>query len=136
MRMEPSRELLPGTLKGMRILVVEDSWHIAQALKSLLESLGCDVAGPVASTADAERLLAADILDAAVVDINLKGEKAYGLIESLGQRGIKVIVATGYAAPQIATTNVVAILPKPFKPGALLSVLQEIKKKPDSVEDA
>ena len=131
MRMEPSRELLPGTLKGMRILVVEDSWHVAQALKSLLENLGCDVAGPVASTADAERLLAAGGLDAAVVDINLKGEKAYGLIESLGQRGIKVIVATGYAAPQISTTNVAAILPKPFKSGALLSVLQEIKKKPE-----
>ena len=38
----------------MRILVVEDSWHIGIALKSLLRSLGADVAGPVATVAEAE----------------------------------------------------------------------------------
>ena len=37
-------------LTGVRILVVEDSWHIGIALESLLRALGADVAGPVATT--------------------------------------------------------------------------------------
>ena len=42
-------------LSGQRILVVEDSWHLGVALKSLLRSVGAEVAGPVATCAEAER---------------------------------------------------------------------------------
>jgi len=44
-------------LKGVRILVVEDSWLLGINLKSLLRALGADVLGPVATTSDAERLI-------------------------------------------------------------------------------
>ena len=40
-------------LRGVHVLVVEDTWHVAKALKTLLESLGMHVAGPAATTADA-----------------------------------------------------------------------------------
>src|SRR5262249_41020165 len=55
-------------LKGLRVLVVEDSWHVANALKSLLEELGVEVAGPAATLQDAERLLETRAPQVAVVD--------------------------------------------------------------------
>jgi CheY-like chemotaxis protein len=112
-------------LKGLRVLVVEDSWHVANALKSLLVELGIDVAGPAASLRDAERLLEAREPQVAVVDINLKGEMAYGLIDTLHSRGVRVVVISGYAVPQVAQSKVAAVLQKPFSAKSLLAVLRE-----------
>jgi len=112
-------------LKGLRVLVVEDSWHVANALKSLLEELGIDVAGPAPSLQDAERLLEAREPQVAIVDINLKGEMAYGLIDTLHSRGIRVVVISGYAVPQVAQSKVAAVLQKPFSAKSLLAVLRE-----------
>jgi DNA-binding response OmpR family regulator len=67
----------------MRILLVEDSCQVGVALKDLLQMFGADVAGPVATTAEAERLIS-HAPDVALVDVNLRGgEQAYGLIDEL-----------------------------------------------------
>jgi CheY-like chemotaxis protein len=112
-------------LKGLCVLVVEDSWHVANALKSLLEELGVDVAGPAASLQEAEHLLEAREPQVAIVDINLKGEMAYGLIDTLYSRGIRIVVISGYAVPQVAQSKVAAVLQKPFSARSLLAVLRE-----------
>ena len=53
-------------------------------LKELLEARGAIVVGPVATCADAHRLLSESIPDVALVDINLRrGELSYDLIERL-----------------------------------------------------
>jgi DNA-binding response OmpR family regulator len=59
-------------LSGQHILVVEDSWHLGVALKSLLRSVGAEVIGPVATSAEAERLIAEQVPDVAIVDFNLR----------------------------------------------------------------
>jgi len=72
-------------LSGLRILVVEDSWHVAKAMTTLLKVLGADPAGPVATTAEAERLISERHPDLALVDVNLRnGELAYDLITLSG----------------------------------------------------
>src|SRR5262245_27856676 len=87
-----------ASLKGLRILVVEDSWNVGMALKSLLRAWGADVAGPVATTAEAERLLLEYTPDVAIVDIHLRGgELAYGLIDRLHDQRISVVVISGYS---------------------------------------
>jgi hypothetical protein len=40
-------------LKGVRVLIVEDAWQVAKALKSTLEQMGMHVLGPAATTAQA-----------------------------------------------------------------------------------
>src|SRR5437867_2201777 len=75
-------------LRGVRILLVEDSWHVAIAMKRLAESLGMVVIGPVATVAEAEQLLLSCAPDIAVVDINLRGDKAYGLIDRLHTQAV------------------------------------------------
>ena len=112
-------------LQDLRVLVVEDSWHVANALKALLEELGVNVSGPAATPDEAERLLAARTPDVAIVDINLKGEMAYGLIDRLHERGVRVVVISGYAVPQVARAKVAAVLQKPFSAKSLLAILRQ-----------
>jgi CheY-like chemotaxis protein len=112
-------------LRDLQVLVVEDSWHVASALKALLVELGVKVSGPAATLDEADRLLAARAPDVAIVDINLKGEMAYGLIDRLNARGTKVVVISGYAVPQVAQSKVAAVLQKPFSARSLLAVLRQ-----------
>ena len=44
-------------LTGLKILLVEDSRDVGEAVKEHLELLGAMVAGPATTTAEAERLL-------------------------------------------------------------------------------
>jgi CheY-like chemotaxis protein len=63
--------------------------------------------------------------DLAVVDINLKGEFAYGVIDRLHDQGTRVVVLTGYAVlAQQLTKKVRAVLQKPFNASELLAALR------------
>ena len=117
---KPSR----ADLKGVRVLVVEDHWHVANALRSFLETEGMKVSGPVATTADAQRLATEQKPDLAVVDIHLKLETAYVLIHQLDDLGVRVVVLSGYAVLPELTKKVVAVLQKPFNPPELLGALR------------
>jgi len=112
-----------SSLKGVRVLVVEDTWHVAKALKSALEQVGMDVSGPAATTAAARRLIAEHIPSVAVVDVNLKREMACNLIEELHDQGVSVVVVSGYAVPPVSADKAAAILQKPFSATELLTAL-------------
>lgn len=116
-------------LRGVHVLIVEDTWHVAKALKAVLEHLGMHVAGPAATTADAKRLVAASKPAVAVVDMNLKRELACGLIEDLHDQGVGVVVVSGYAAPPAPAGKVEAILQKPFSELELVTALQAVVAK-------
>jgi CheY-like chemotaxis protein len=112
-------------LHGLRVLVVEDSWQVSAALKRLLEAWGADVAGPVATVADAARLVSERTPDVALVDINLRGgELAYDLIDQLHDQGIRIVVVTGYADVSIDEKKVAAVLQKPVSVPRLLQSLR------------
>jgi DNA-binding response OmpR family regulator len=114
-------------LKGARILLVEDSWHVGNAIKRLLRALGADVAGPAATIADAERLIAEGKPDVAIVDINLRdGEQANPLLDRLQEERIPVIVITGYTEVSLQPGKVEAILQKPVREEQFLAVLRPI----------
>ena len=115
-------------LKGVRVLVVEDTWPVGKALKSALEGIGMLVAGPVATVADAERLLAEQTPDLAVVDINLKGEFSYGLIDQLHGQGVRVVVLTGYTMLPKSIEKAAAVLQKPLAGREILETLRQVMK--------
>ncbi len=114
----------PGDLRGVRVLIVEDQWHIATALKSLLELEAMEVCGPVGRIADAHRLAQEHMPKLAIVDINLKGELAYSLIDALHDRGIRIVVISGYAELSRLSNKVTAALQKPFHGPELLETLR------------
>ena len=81
-----------SNLQGLRVLVVEDGWQVADALKLSLERMGMVVAGPAATAREAQCLATECPPDLAVVDVNLKGEMAYELMDWLHDRSIRVVV--------------------------------------------
>jgi DNA-binding response OmpR family regulator len=114
-------------LKGAHILLVEDSWHVGNAIKRLLRALGADVAGPAASISDADRLVAERTPDVAIVDINLRGgERANDLIDRLHEQSIPVVIITGYTAVSLPSGQAEAILQKPVSVENFLAVLRPI----------
>ena len=115
-----------STLKAVRVLVVEDSWQVASTMKSALEELGMVVAKPAATLAAANRLIANHIFDLAVVDINLKGEMSYDLIVRLSDRGVRVVVVSGYVTPEESIPSAAAVLQKPLSTVQLIATLRQV----------
>ena len=92
----------------------------------LLESQRASVDGPVATTADAMRLISNSTPDVAIVDINLRdGELSYELIDRLQGRGIRVVVLTGYANVSLQGRKVAVILQKPVRDEVLIATLRK-----------
>ena len=119
-----------STLKGVRVLVVEDSWQVASTMKSALEEVGMVVAKPAATLTAAKRLIANHTFDLAVVDINLKGEMSYDLIVRLRDRGVRVVVVSGYAAPGESIPDAAAVLQKPLSTVELVATLRQVMHAP------
>ena len=115
-----------STLKGVRVLVVEDSWQVASTMKSALEEVGMVVAKPAATLAAAKPLIANHIFDVAVVDINLKGEMSYDLIVRLSDRGVRVVVVSGYVTPGASIPSAAAVLQKPLSTVELIATLRQV----------
>lgn len=84
-------------LAGYRLLVVEDEYLIAREVAQALRRAGAFVIGPAPTVAAALDLLASEgAPDAALLDINLRGEMAYPVADALAGRGVPVVFATGY----------------------------------------
>jgi DNA-binding NtrC family response regulator len=123
-----------STLNGLRVLLVEDSWHVGIALRNLLQALGADVAGPAATSAEAERLISDPPQDAALVDFNLRGgERPHALVDRLHHLGVRVIIISGYAVVPVAPGKVAAILQKPICQTKLLESLRPAAAQKETV---
>ena len=84
-------------LAGRKVLVVEDEYLIADDLAAMLQEAGAEVIGPAASLPHAVRLTEhQQSLDAAVLDINLRGVEVFPLANELKSAGIPIIFLTGY----------------------------------------
>ncbi|MCH9809358.1 MAG: response regulator [Alphaproteobacteria bacterium] len=112
------------------MLLVEDSWHLAQAQKSVLEGAGIDVIGPASTLEGARDFLAKCEPDLALVDLNIHGEMAYDLIETMLDRGVRVIVVTGYEILPDLENSVDAILRKPIRASQLLDTIYRVANEP------
>lgn len=83
------------------VLVIEDQFFVAMSVADAIEESGGRPLGPAASVADALRILDHERVDLALVDINLEGELSYPAIDALRERGVNVILMTGYDSPSI-----------------------------------
>lgn len=113
-------------LQGLRVLVVEDEVMVADETAEELRKAGVKVLGPATRLEQAEGLVNGhEPIDAAVLDINLRGQMVYGLADKLISRGVWVVFATGY--DRFVLPERFADLPrceKPVKPADLLRALQ------------
>lgn len=83
------------TLAGQLILILEDEPIVGLALEDMIEDAG----GRSVSAERIEQaleLVAAEPLDAAILDINVHGKQSYPVAAALAARGVTYIFATGY----------------------------------------
>jgi CheY-like chemotaxis protein len=89
-------------LAGLTILVVEDEFLIAHEIASALLENGVEVVGPVGSVEAALELIeGGPALDAAVLDVDLMGNKVFPVADSLADRRTPFLFSTGYDADVI-----------------------------------
>lgn len=78
------------------MLVVEDDTLTSQALCVALRELGATIIGPARDVAAALALIeTSGAIDAALLDVNLGGERVYPVAEALVRREVPFIFATG-----------------------------------------
>jgi CheY-like chemotaxis protein len=116
------------SLNHCRILVVEDEYFIADDMAKALEKLGAEVVGPAS---DQERALAflssSERIDAAVLDINLRGSTAFPIADILMEQGVPFVFATGYAPASVPLAYArILRWEKPFNPGDLARALPQL----------
>lgn len=107
------------------MLVVEDEYLIADELVKELRGSGAEVIGPVPTLDRAIALATMERgIDAAVLDINLRGQLVYPLVDVLSARGLLIVFATGYDAGVIPAEYAgFARCEKPVTAGAITEAL-------------
>lgn len=107
---------------------MEDEFLIALELATILERGGFGVIGPVTSVAAALKILAGENPDAAVLDVNLKGEKVTPVAWALQAKGVPFVLASAFdpTAEEDRTLAEAFNVGKPTEAEELLQALQSI----------
>ena len=112
-------------MSARRIIIIEDEHMLAKALSRALHDTGAEVVGMAASVEQALALVeATPDVDGALVDINLRGVRAYSVADALAGRGVPFVFTTGYSTPMIPDRyRHVTVLQKPFGPNEIIAAL-------------
>lgn len=118
---------MSGLLSGRRILIVEDEMLVLMNIEMALEDLGCTMICTAASVAEALALLIDQNFHAAMIDVNLGGEKSYPIVDRLAQRKIPFAFSTGYGDfGDRIDLNDRPVLRKPYLASELTSVFERL----------
>lgn len=116
------------SLAERRIMVVEDEFMIAQYLAGLLRGQRCTVLGPVPTEERAIEMIGRERIDACLLDINLRGNRATAVATALMRQGIPFLAVTGYSEVDVHEPpwDQVPRVTKPFNEEGLLTRLAEL----------
>lgn len=89
-------------MTGRKVLVVEDDFLIAEDFSTVLREAGAEVIGPAESLPQAIRLAQNhDVLDCALLDIDLQGVAVFPLAQELRMAGTPMMFLTGLGCDYI-----------------------------------
>ncbi|MET0547071.1 MAG: response regulator [Caulobacterales bacterium] len=110
----------------MRVLVVEDEALVAMLIEDMLEDMGHETAGTASQLGDALEMAQRMVVDLAIIDLNLNGQRTDEVARILSERGVPFVFATGYGAgglsPEWAGSPTVQ---KPFQPHQLEDAIKK-----------
>ncbi len=116
---------------GLRVLLVEDEMMVALLVESMLIDLGHEVIGPVGRLDRAVAMAEREIIDFAIIDVNINGGKAYPVAAALSARGIPFIFATGYGRAGLAAPfQDRPALQKPYRFEDMRAAIEAIRGSP------
>jgi DNA-binding NtrC family response regulator len=104
------------SLQGKRILVVEDEAIVALMVEDILGDCGATVVGSARTIEEGMAMATSEDLDAAVLDVNVRGLRIDPIVEVLTARGIPFLLATGYGKVEFANGQHALHIEKPYTP--------------------
>lgn len=109
------------------VLIVEDEFMQAEALRLDLLDHGAEVIGPVSDLEDALACIAATPeLAAAILDVDLHGRTSYPVADALLRRGVPFVFVTGHDRKDlVAGYDGVPLVEKPATVDAMVDALIE-----------
>ena len=114
-------------LHGMRVLVVEDEFFMADDLVRALETAGAKPVGPFGSVRQAEEAIKRNGVEAAVLDLNLHGVRSDDLARRLDDAKVPTLIVSGYSGEALpADLHHIRRLEKPVNSRAIVSELAQI----------
>lgn len=114
------------SLNGMRVLVVEDEFYMADDLVRALEAAGARPVGPFGSVRQALDAVERNGIDAAVLDLNLHGSRSDGLAKQLDEANVPILIVSGYSEDGLpAELRHIRRLEKPVNCRTILAALSE-----------
>ena len=115
------------SLAGLRVLVVEDEFYIADDVQRVLKASGAIVIGPVSTVEKAQQALDRGGFDCVILDLNLHGESGAPIADSLLEMGTPFAIATGYGSGSVPERlQSVVRCEKPFDPQDLARVVSRL----------
>lgn len=115
-------------LRGRRILVVEDEALVAMELEFKLQAAGAQVFGPAASLPDAMTAADQDGLEAAILDVDLRGLDVFPVADKLKARGVPFLFYTGHGRREALAGDYpdAPVCQKPLSSDEVLRVLAQL----------
>jgi PAS domain S-box-containing protein len=115
------------SLRGKRILVVEDEALLSMDLEASLAAAGCHVVGPAATVETARKLIKHEQCDAALLDVNLSGHPVDELAAALTKHAVPFAFLTGYGREALPRGfGEAKMLGKPFSQHEVLAMLAQL----------
>ncbi len=87
---------MPTNLRGRRILVVEDDPFLALWYDEILKEVGAEVAGPAATVDEAAKLVVANGIADALLDVRLGDDEVWPVARLLAGKGVPFRFCTGH----------------------------------------
>lgn len=115
---------VPSHVLGRRVLLVEDELLVAMDMQQTLTAAGMRVMGPAASVSSALDLIRAERPDAAVLDLNLRGELVTPVARRLREMGVPFVLSTAYNYLRNENEEAFSGVPNLGKPMALSRCVQ------------
>ncbi len=117
-------------MRGQRVLVVEDEALIAMQIEDALHQAGCTVVGPASRIADAFDLLYGEGADAALLDVNVAGDRSFALADILASKGVPFAFVTGFEANSTVPERFhgVPVVAKPFATTELVDAVDRLTR--------
>jgi CheY-like chemotaxis protein len=104
------------SLQMKRVLIIEDELLVTMLIEDMLVDLGFEPVGPARRSTEAVAMARDCDVAAAVLDVNLNGERSFEAADILAARGIPFVFATGYGESVLPERfRAVPALQKPFQ---------------------
>jgi two-component SAPR family response regulator len=97
-------------------MIVEDETMVAMMLKAMVQDFGYEVIALVSNEKEALDAIENNTFDIAILDVNLGGNRSYGIADELIRRDIPFVFSTGYPKNTIdARYRDWPVIGKPFR---------------------